>query len=93
MDFIDLLDAEGVVVPLEAPTLEEAVFQLLGRLPDADRSGVATREKAAEGFARGDRGEVVYLDREVVALFAEWEGLTRTRVLAGAAPAPFGVRV
>ena len=93
MDFIDLLDAEGVVVPLEAPTLEEAVFQLLGRLPDADRSGVATREKAAEGFARGDRGEVVYLDREVVALFAEWEGLTRTRVLAGAAPAPFEVMV
>lgn len=91
MHFLDLLDAEGVLVPLKAPTLEEAVFQLLGCLPDAERSSVASREKAAGEFARGERGEVVYLDREVVALFAEWDGLTRTVVLAGAAPAPFQV--
>ena len=59
MHFLDLLDAEGVLVPLKAPTLEEAVFQLLGCLPDAERSSVASREKAAGEFARGERGEVV----------------------------------
>ena len=93
MRFVDLLGEEGVLVPLKAPTLEEAVFQLLGRLPDADRLGVASREKSSGELARGERGEVVYLQREVVALFAEREGLTRTVVLAGAAPEPFEVVV
>ena len=93
MRFVDLLEAGDILVPLKAPTLEEAVFQLLGRLADAERLGVASREKAAAEFARGDRGEVVYLQHEVVALFAEKEGLTRTVVLAGASPDPFEVVV
>jgi CBS domain-containing protein len=89
--FVDLLEAEGLVVPLDAPTLEEAVFLLLGRLPEATRLTLPTREKVAGELARGERGEVAYLQTEVVALFAEREGLTDTIVLAGAGSRPFEV--
>jgi CBS domain-containing protein len=93
MLFTDLLDPDRVVVPLEAPTLEEALFQLLGRLPEATRLTAPAREKVAAELARGDRGEVVYLQHEVVAIFAEREGLTGTLVLAGVGSAPFEVVV
>ncbi|HSM04862.1 MAG TPA: CBS domain-containing protein [Longimicrobiales bacterium] len=91
MRFVDYLDADRILVPLGAPTLEEAIFRLLGLLPDAMFSSVQAREKAARDLAQGERGEVVYLAREVIAVFAEQEGLTRPTVLVGLERDPFTV--
>jgi len=91
MRFVDYLDPDRILVPLGAPTLEEAVFRLLGLLPDSAFPSVQAREKAARDLAQGERGEAVYLARQVVAVFAEQEGLTRPTVLVGSEPEPFAV--
>jgi CBS domain-containing protein len=91
MRFVDYLDPDRMLVPLGAPTLEEAVFRLLGLLPESMFASVQAREKAARELAHGERGEAVYLAREVIAVFAEQEGLTRATVLVGSEPEPFTV--
>ena len=91
MRFVDYLDADRILVPLGAPTLEEAIFRLLGLLPDSMFASVQAREKAARDLAQGERGEAVYLSRQVIAVFADQEGLTRPTVLVGSEPEPFTV--
>ncbi|MEJ2539591.1 MAG: CBS domain-containing protein [Gemmatimonadota bacterium] len=93
MRFLDLLEPDRVLAPLEVPTVEEAAFRLLALVPESARLSVQTREKVARELARGTRGELIYLQRSVVAIFAEQEGLTGPTVLVGAAPEPFSVLV
>ena len=75
MELRDWLTAARVLCPVEAETLEELLWRLLGRGAEALGLSGEAREKAARDLAFGSRGEVVRLHSEVVAVVAEQEGL------------------
>lgn len=91
MNLLDWLNPSRVLCPVEAETLEELLWRLLGRGREALGLSSGAREKAARDLAFGTRGEVVRVHSEVVAVLAEQEGLGEPLGFLGITGQPFQV--
>lgn len=91
MRLLDWLTPSRVLCPVEAETLEELLWRLLGRGGDALPLSPEAREKAARDLAFGTRGEVARVQSEVVTVLAEQEGLSAPVGFLGVTGLPFTV--
>lgn len=92
MRLADLLVDDWVAVPLVAPTLEDALRQILFRVY---RAGVVSEERAlvlARDLASGTAGERHPVNDHVVAILGTVEALEGPSVALGVVEEPFEVR-
>lgn len=89
MRLSEVVSGDGIMIPLEAETLEEAIGLLCHRLESSGSLSEGQGTRLAGEFFSGARGEVIRVNEWVVLLAAQTSEVTRLLGALGSSSEPF----